>query len=444
MTQQRSPPPAGGDVDGEDIEPRSVDATEFVQAGPPASGEAATFHGDASASGTFQAGTLVSANGSFADVTAQTIDIGPNQFGTAPVGAFDGDVDVNGTLTSPALSVGALDARTVVSADQRAIPTTEKGYVNEGYSTSGRPLGDVSLNGEVSDLDSVGNVLISVFQNNGDIQFDDLKRYDDPATNSEINTFSSGDLSTPENVEYHNGRLYVLDRDSPRIVVIDVGNWNSPAVTDTLDFPAFNNDGSTVVKGTTLFARSGDELISVDVTDPTSIVLEDTYSGLPQGRGDFVIVNQHAVMTAGGTVYALDVSDPANITLTDSVDINASRYRTPVMVNHDSLFTFEQGFDGGDILWEISMAGDGSLTAGGNVEVQGSGWVYEAMVVGDVAYILNAVDYQVHIIDLTDITNYWEIAQESVPEEPRGVTTMMDMLVVGLSGIGGGSARLYY
>ena len=150
-------------------------------------------------------------------------------------------------------------------------------------------------------------------------------------------------LMNATSVAVDGGMAYVGTTNSMEMLCIDVSDPFNPSVVGTSTGLAVVNDME--IEGNFLYAATSSGLRTIDVSDPTSPVLLDTYDTRPAGMG----AGAMSVDIEGDVAYvadeinglvSIDISDPSNLSLLDIA--NNTDYSSGVAVAGNTAYLADE------------------------------------------------------------------------------------------------------
>lgn len=188
--------------------------------------------------------------------------------------------------------------------------------------------------------------------------------------------------------------------------VVASGNWNVPILGDGLDL--FGNTNANHIDITTTHAftlrrtnSSIDDLFSVDISDPSNLLLDDSIALSGQLRGIIVDGDYAYVASSDNTneIYVVDISDPSALVVVDTVNATGSANMNSFYSRGDDLFAIRNSatddFRIYDVTLPVSVLGLGSVNL--------SGTQNEVYVSGNYAYVVgNRNASELYVIDISN------------------------------------------
>ena len=215
--------------------------------------------------------------------------------------------------------------------------------------------------------------------------------------------------------------LYYGDEDNGgRLVVVDVIDVANPVVVGSIVTGGAAR--GVRVQGTTVFVTyngANGPFRSFDVSDPTAPVLLDSFNTNAPGRTDFDVAGQLVILPNSSDFELIDISDPSNLA---SIGFMASDGHT-VKIQGRYAYVGAEDNDAFEV-WDIATA-PAFPTMVGSLALVDPASVRAISLAGDFAYIVDASNNDMLVIDISDPTAPVAISTAvAVGLNPIAITTV--------------------
>ncbi|MFC1656533.1 hypothetical protein ACFL14_01015 [Patescibacteria group bacterium] len=192
-------------------------------------------------------------------------------------------------------------------------------------------------------------------------------------SNGTINEFVIVDVSIPNNpqmlgsidlgasgkdVVVSEDYAYVAtDHNSQELTVINISNSSNPQIIGSYDAPKNANTYSVNIQDSTVYlgraSSNGDELFSIDVSDPSSPTLLDSINLNGAARSIELLSNYAYVANSfdNQELQIINISDPNNISIISSYDVggNQDAYSVKIIDQNNLLLGRSNNNDGSEL-----------------------------------------------------------------------------------------------